>query len=278
MALDFPSPPYDGQIYVDPTSNSKYVYVAAKSTWKSIQHVPVVVSYGFNKANSAYLTANAAFDKANNITRLSNNSNYLTLDSSGVTTFPSGASLTSDAYGSYLTASSSKAINLKSNNSANYVQAADDSIHIFTNNIAYRFDFGLDGGLSFPDSTVQYTAYKSTVFDTANASFAVANAALPNVSNAVFNGNLRVTGILQIGSNTITITNNHIIANDYFRMNTGGHMVAVTDGNLVNAVYALVNVSFNTANASYASANSPAARAPGRSRAPPAGPPATRRP
>ena len=201
MALDFPSPPYDGQIYVDSTSNSKYVYVASKSTWKSIQHVPVVVSYGFNKANSAYLTANAAYDMAN-------------------------------------AAYNSQNVDYTLSNSA------------FTHaNAAYDFSNSAYASIN-SNWTVQ-----NALYTVANASFAVANAALPNVSNAVFNGNLRVTGNLQIGSNTITITNNHIIANDYFRMNTGGHMVAVTDGNLVNAVYALVNVSFNTANASYASAN-----------------------
>ena len=105
--------------------------------------------------------------------------------------------------------------------------------------------------------TLANTAYASinSNWVVTNAAFGVANAALPNVSNAVFAGNLRVTGNLQIGSNTITITNNHIIANDYYRMNTGGHMVAVTDGNIVNTVFTLVNVCFDTANASYNSAN-----------------------
>lgn len=201
MALDFPSPPYDGEIYVDPVSNSKYIYVAAKSTWKSIQHIPVTTAYGFDKANSAYLTANAAFDMAN-------------------------------------AAYNSQNVDYTLSNSA------------FTHaNAAYDFSNSAYASIN-SNWTVQ-----NALYTVANASFAVANAALPNVSNAVFEGNLRVTGVLQVGSNTITITNNHIIANDYYRMNTGGHMVAVTDGNIVNAVFDLVNVSFNTANASYASAN-----------------------
>jgi hypothetical protein len=65
MALDFPSPPYDGQIYIDPTSGSKYIYEAATTKWKSIQHVGVVIAYGFDKANSAYLNSNVAFKHAN---------------------------------------------------------------------------------------------------------------------------------------------------------------------------------------------------------------------
>ena len=201
MALDFPSPPYDGEIYVDPVSNSKYIYVASKSTWKSIQHIPVTTAFGFDKANSAYLTANAAYDMAN-------------------------------------AAYNSQNVDYTLSNSA-FAHA----------NAAYDFSNSAYASIN-SNWTVQ-----NALYTVANASFAVANAALPNVSNAVFEGNLRVTGVLQVGSNTITITNNHIIANDYFRVNTGGHRVAVTDGNIVNAVFDLVNVSFNTANASYASAN-----------------------
>ena len=67
MALDFPSLPYDGQIFVDPTSGSKYIYEAATTKWKSIQHVGVVIAYGFDKANAAFYTANAAYDAANNV-------------------------------------------------------------------------------------------------------------------------------------------------------------------------------------------------------------------
>ena len=73
MALDFPSPPYDGQIYVDPTSGSKYIYEAATTKWKSIQHVGVAIAYGFDKANASYTTANAAFDTTNAAFGIANN-------------------------------------------------------------------------------------------------------------------------------------------------------------------------------------------------------------
>ena len=95
----------------------------------------------------------------------------------------------------------------------------------------------------------------NSAFTHANAAFDVANNALPNVSNAVFAGNLRITGNLQIGTNTVTIRDNHIISAEYYRMNTANHMVAIPDGNRVNTIFSLVNVSFDTANASYNSAN-----------------------
>jgi hypothetical protein len=144
MALDFPSLPSDGQIFVDPTTGSKYIWEAATTKWKSIQHVGVVTSYGFDKANSAFIHANAAYDTA--------------------------------------------------------------------------------------------------------------NAALPNVSNAVFNGNLRVTGNLQIGTNTVTIRDNHVISAEYYRMNTDSHMVAIPDGNRVNTLYILANSAYDHANTKFASA------------------------
>lgn len=82
-----------------------------------------------------------------------------------------------------------------------------------------------------------------------NAAFDTANAALPNVSNAVFAGNLRITGNLQIGTNTVTIRDNHIISAEYYRMNTANHMVAIPDGNRVNTIFIIANSAYDKANA-----------------------------
>ena len=100
---------------------------------------------------------------------------------------------------------------------------------------------------SYAATNVAYNA-SNAAFDQSNTAAIIANTALPNVSNAVFAGNLRVTGVLSIGSNTITITDNHIIASDYYRMNTAGHMVAITDGNKVNAIYSVANAAFDSSN------------------------------
>lgn len=182
MALDFPSPPYDGEIYVDPTSGSKYVYVAASTKWMSIQHTGVITAYGFDKANSAFLHANAAFDSANNV---------------GPQIAPT-----------YNTA--------------------------------------------------------NAAFIHANSAFNVANNALPNTSNAVFNGNLRVTGTLLIGTNTVTITDESIIAQSII---VGGSPIpsGVTSNlafdtanaafNSANNVGPQIAPTYNTANAAYTTAN-----------------------
>jgi len=173
LALNFPSSPVDGQIYIDSTSGSRYVYVAASSKWKSMQYAATVVSFGYQTANAGYDTANAAFNMANAAYSIQN------------------------------------------------------------------VDFTLS----------------NSAFTHANAAYVTANAALPNVSNAVFAGNLRVTGNLLIGMNTVTITDNHIISAEYYRMNTSNHMVVVPDANRVNTIFNIINVSFDTANSAYTSAN-----------------------
>ena len=65
MALNFPASPVDGQVYYDPVTNSKYVYVAASTKWKSMQYTAVNVFTGFQQANVAFATANAAYNSAN---------------------------------------------------------------------------------------------------------------------------------------------------------------------------------------------------------------------
>jgi hypothetical protein len=65
-------------------------------------------------------------------------------------------------------------------------------------------------------------------YNTANLAFNKANSALPNTTNAVFQGNLTITGTLTIGQNTVTITetslnvaNGLFVTKDYMTMPTG---------------------------------------------------------
>lgn len=107
---------------------------------------------------------------------------------------------------------------------------------------------------SFDSSTVAEYAnaaaqfYLSPIYINSNAAFDKANAALPNVSNSVFNGNLRVTGTLLVGTNTVTIKEDHIISAEYFRMNTANHMVVIPDSNRVNTIFTVANAAFDSAN------------------------------
>ena len=56
------------------------------------------------------------------------------------------------------------------------IPAGLNPVPVITSNGSY-WTFYNDGGLSLPDSTIQYTAYTNTVFDTSNAAFNKANAA-----------------------------------------------------------------------------------------------------
>jgi alpha-tubulin suppressor-like RCC1 family protein len=215
LALNFPNSPVDGQIFYDPTSGAKYVWVAASSKWKSMQYSSTIVAFGYQTANAAYDTTNAAFAMANAAFSIQN------------VDFTLSNSAFAHANASYDSANSNWAVQ-------NAIYSVANSAFDSANNVGPQI---------------------APTYNTANAAFAVANAALPNVSNAVFAGNLRVTGNLLIGMNTVTIKENHIISAEYYRMNTANHMVVIPDGNRVNTLFSLVNVSFDTANASYNSAN-----------------------
>ena len=136
------------------------------------------LSPAFNKANSAYTVANASFDKANNaLANVSGtvfNGNLIvsnavivgqTTLANGSITLPSGGSITED-------------------NPLSMSITAPYQFAFRTGGGSYQWTFtnngilGLSGGgLEFSDATVQTTAYTSTVYDTANASFDKANAA-----------------------------------------------------------------------------------------------------
>jgi hypothetical protein len=81
---------------------------------------------------------------------------------------------------------------------------------------------------SFDSSTVASYANVAAVIAVAPA-FAKANAALPNTTNAVFQGNLTITGALTIGQNTVTITETSLnVANAFI---VSSQSVVIPSGN-----------------------------------------------
>ncbi len=138
-----------------------------------------------------------------------------------------------------------KQLYVNNNTGAQYIYDAANTrwtTNTFVSNVVSAFY-----GSVYDSANAAYLASNASYL-LANLAFDTANNALPNVSNAVFNGNLRVTGNLLIGTNTVTIRDNHIISAEYFRMNTANHMVVIPDGNRVNALHTLANSAFDTAN------------------------------
>jgi hypothetical protein len=87
------------------------------------------------------------------------------------------------------------------------------------------------------------------------AAFNKANAALANVTNTVFQGNLTITGALTVGMNTTVITETSIIAQSFFIGNSTSY-VAVSSGTSTNASFDVANASFGHSNITYAAVNS----------------------
>ena len=145
-----------------------------------------------------------------------------------------------------------KQIYVNTNTGAQYVYDAANTrwtTNTFVSNVVSAFYGSVydSANAAYNASNVSFNA-SNLAFTHANAAFATANAALPNVSNSVFNGNLRVTGTLLVGTNTVTIKEDHIISAEYFRMNTANHMVVIPDGNRVNALFTLANSAYDSAN------------------------------
>jgi hypothetical protein len=144
-------------------------------------------------ANSAFSTANSAFAKANTGTsQLVNDASTVSLSANGNLTVPGpigglgNAKLDFTTYGAnvaYLTTTSddSTALYMGSVSAELY---AHTNILIRTNTagVSKNWTFGEDGTITFPDSTIQNTAFTGTAIDqaarnTANASFNFANTA-----------------------------------------------------------------------------------------------------
>ena len=255
MALNFPSPAYDGEIYVDPTSGSKYIYVAASTKWMSIQHIPVTTAFGFDRANVAYSIANLAFDMANAAYLIQNvdftlsnaafthaNAAY-DFSNSAYASINSNWTVTNTVYG-VANAAYSAANNVGPQiapayttanlafDTANNVYASVNSNWTVTNTV-----YGVANAAYGAANNVGPQI--APAFNTANAAFGKANTALQNTTGT-FSGTLTVTGNIIMGGGTsvgyLTIPQNSqtsayvLVASD-----TGKHISITTGGVTVNA-------------------------------------------
>jgi hypothetical protein len=127
----------------------------------------------------------------------------------------------------------------------------------------------------------------NTARDHANAAYAKANAALANTDGVTFSGNLRITGTLTIGTNSVTIDGNTVnasaitvdginiaptLAEAYNQANTARDhanaaynqantaiSVGTSAFNQTNTVFNRTNTAINTANLAFDKANAAAA-------------------
>ena len=107
----------------------------------------------------------------------------------------------------------------------NYGVTIETDSDISGNN--YVWSFNSDSTLTFPDNTVQTTAYQTVVWDTANAAFNKANSANVLAQNAydfantrysssggTISGDVQISGNLIVVGNTVTYSANDVIVND----------------------------------------------------------------
>ena len=215
MALNFPNSPYNGQVYTDPGSGSRYVYDSTKSKWVSGQYVAVTAvdtSEIFNKANSAFLVANAAFSYQNVDYTLSNTAfsvANLAFDTANAA-FGSANNVSPQVTPSYNTANASY-------NFANSAYASINSNWTVTNAL-YTVANSAYGAANNVGPQIAPT------FNTANAAYNFANSAYASI-----NSNWTVLNVVYSVANSA-----------YGAANNVGPQIAPT---------------YNTANSAYGKAN-----------------------
>ena len=130
-----------------------------------------------------------------------------------------------------------------------------DSQEYSLNGVTYYYNAALGAWLTKLSSAPLPTAFNRQVLfndvGLSNGSYGLvfdksANTLFANTINV--SSNMRVTGNLYVGSNTVTITDTAVMARSLFVMNDAGHMTSVPSGSTSN-------LAFDTANAAYAAAN-----------------------
>jgi hypothetical protein len=223
MALDFPSLPYDGQIFVDPTTGSKYVYEAATTKWKSIQHTGVITAFGFDKANAAFSVANAAFGSANNVAPqvtpafTTANNAYSVANAA----FASANNVGPQIAPTFTTANNAYSVANAAFDSANNVGPQIAPTYNTANaacgkaNAANVLAYNTGIGANNYTNTVGTAGNNYTNYVGASAnSFTNATYVKLTAPNQTITGDLAITGNLSLLGNVTTLLSNNLIIND----------------------------------------------------------------
>ena len=214
MAINFPNSPVDGQIYVDPVSNSRYVYEAATSRWKSIQYNSTIVSYGFQAANAAFAHANSAYNQGN----------------TSAASLSSNWAVTNTVYG----VSNNAYASINSNWSVtNALYSVANSAFDSANNV---------GPQIAPTYNTANNAYNTT-----NAAYTFANSAYASVNSnwSVLNAAYNVTN-----TSFASINSNWSVLNAAYSVANSAYGAANNVAPQIAPAYNTANASYNYANAS----------------------------
>ena len=241
-------------------------------------------------SNAAFLKANAAYDQANtNKANLVNSGYTAQLYSNGSLILPGSLVIANDIRtqpGQYLVISSDTSTEM------NWQGAGGPNVNVyaglgsdgnlgtsistaktdeFGNYVFRTWRFGYDGNLSFPDSTLQNTAFQGYGVDNvarytansassyANAAFNIANSAAiaANTPSHVANSAAIAANTPSYAANTAWSTANIVFtfANAAFNIANSAAIAANTPSHVANSASSYANASFIHANSAYATAN-----------------------
>lgn len=183
----------------------------------------------FEKVNANFIDL---YTGSANESQLTNGSKTVTLGTDGNITFTDGGKINTYAQDSSIELQagglSGGAAGLVNHNSNNQVQVDDTGVYVITNVLSTvkNFTFGLDGSLTFPDTSVQTTAYTGT--STIRSAGSVAGAGTVTINYSTD----RLVRATATGS-TLTIAHSNITAGkvvDLVISNTSGVSCTVTYG------------------------------------------------
>ena len=262
MSINFPNSPVDGQIYVDPVSNSRYVYEAATSRWKSIQYTATVVSYGFQAANAAFTHANSAYNQGNtSAASLSSNwavtNTVYGVSNNAYASVNSNWSVTNALY-SVANSAYASANNVGPQIAPTY-NTANNAYN--TTNAAYTFANSAFASIN-SNWTVLNAAYNviNTSFASTNSNWTVLNAAY-SVANSAYGAANNITPQVAPSYNTAnsayaSVNSNWTVTNALYSLANTSYDSVNSNWTVTNTVYTVANSSYGFSNSAYASINS----------------------